>query len=119
MNFDVVTTVEPDLVRLTVTGEYEFDRMFAFIDFVRSEADKAHRHKVLIDCRGLHGNMTEADRFQSGKQVAHVFGSRIHAAVVMPVGQVTKLGELAAVNRGAKLLVTESISEAIDWLQLP
>ena len=60
--------------------------------------------------------MTEAERFQGGQRIAEVFGDRLQAALVMPVGQVTKLGELTAVNRGAKFLVTESEVEAINWL---
>lgn len=116
MGFKVVTTVESDYIRITVNDSYSFDRMFDFIEFVRIEADKAGRQRVLVDCSNLVGSMTEADRFQGGQRVAQVFGNRITAAVVMPKGQVTKLGELAAVNRGAKLLVTDSRAEAEEWL---
>lgn len=61
--------------------------------------------------------MSEADRFQGGQQVAQIFGSRIKAALIMPVGQVTKLGEMTAVNRGAIFLVTDSREEALTWLE--
>ena len=71
---------------------------------------------MLIDCRQFEGSMTEAERFQGGQRIAEVFGARIKAALLMPVGQVTKLGEMTAVNRGAKFLVTDSESEATDWL---
>ncbi|MEK7856563.1 MAG: hypothetical protein AAB288_10775 [Acidobacteriota bacterium] len=116
MSFNAVTSVEPDHLLLTVSDVYSSAKMFDFIDFVRVEADKARRTKVLIDCSNLEGSMTEADRFQGGQRVAQVFGSRIQVALIMPVGQVTKLGELAAVNRGARFLVTESPKEAEEWL---
>lgn len=116
MSFEVVTVVEPDFLRLTASGKYLFEEMFDFIDLVRSEADKAGHNRVLMDCRQFEGQMTEAERFQGGKRIAEVFGYRIKAALIMPVGQVTKLGELTAVNRGAKFFVTDSESEATEWL---
>ncbi len=104
MSFEVVTVVEPGFVRLTASGKYSFNEMFDSIDLVRSMADKADRNKVLIDCRQFEGSMTEAERFQGGQRVAEVFGAHLKAALIMPVGQVTKLGELTAVNRGANFL---------------
>lgn len=117
MGFDVAIAVEPDRLRVTVHGVYSFNNLFGFIEMVRSEADKAARKKVLIDCTRMEGKMTEVDRFQSGQHVAEVFGSRIHAALVMPEGQVTKLDEIAAVNRGAVFFVTDSMEEADRWLK--
>lgn len=116
MSFDVTTAVEPDHLRLTVSGKYSFDRVSDLIDYVKAEADRNLKKKVLIDFSGLDGNPTEADRFHCGQRLAEVLGSRIHTAIVMPVGQVTKLDEMAAVNRGAIVLVTESMAEAEAWL---
>ena len=65
------------------------------------------------------GDMSEAERFQGGQRMAEVFGSRLRVALLMPAAQVTKLGELTAVNRGAKLLVTPSETEANAWLLMP
>ena len=119
MDYSVVSTVEPDHLRLMVTGELCPVRMFEFIDLVKSASEKAGRTKVLIDCSGMKGSMTETDRFHGGIRIAEVWGSTIQAALVMPEGQVTKLGEIAAANRGATLLVTESMAEAQEWLQSP
>ncbi len=116
MIFDVETVVEPERMRVTMRGSFSVAGMFEFIDRVRAEADNAERTKVLIDCTEMEGGMTEVDRFEGGQYIAQVFGSRIHAAVVMPEGQVTKLGEMAAVNRGAVFFVTESMPEAEAWL---
>lgn len=119
MTFEVMTAVEPDRLKVTVHGSYSFDVVFGFIDTVRSEADKAGRQKVLMDCSRMEGHMTEVDRFEAGQYVARIFGARIHAALVMPKGEVTKLGEIAALNRGAVFFVTDSIDEAERWLQSP
>lgn len=116
MSIEVVTELEADRLRITAAGIYAFQDLFGFIESVAAHATRARRSKVLIDCRELEGEMTEVERFQGGQHIAEIFGSRIQAAVVMPEGQVTKLGEMAAVNRGAVLLVTESIEEAESWL---
>ncbi|HTH37570.1 MAG TPA: STAS/SEC14 domain-containing protein [Pyrinomonadaceae bacterium] len=119
MDFSVVSSVEMDHVRLTVQGMLCPERMFEFIDYVKAASDKARLNKVLIDCSAMGGSLTETDRFHGGIRIAEVWGSAIRAALVMPPGQVTKLGEIAAANRGATFLVTESMDEAIEWLQGP
>lgn len=116
MSVDIVSAIEPDFMRLTASGRYLFEELFDFIALVRREADRAGRNRVLIDCRHIEGSMTEAERFQGGQRIAEVFGTHLKAALLLPVGQVTKLGELTAVNRGAKFLATESETEALDWL---
>lgn len=119
MSVDILTAIEPDFIRLTVSGRYLFEELFDFVTLVKREADRAGRDRVLIDCRQFEGSMTEAERFQGGQYIAEVFGPRIKAACILPAGQVTKLGELTAVNRGARLLVTESGEEAMNWLLKP
>ena len=116
MSFEVVTAVNPKYVRVTASGEYSLERVFGFIDRVRSEADKAARKLVLIDSRSVAGNMTDADRFFAGCRVAETFGAKLKAAVLMPAEKITKLGESVAVSRGARLLITDSEDEAIEWL---
>ena len=116
MSIDVITAVEPDYVRITATGNYSFDRLFDFIALVKTFADESSRTRALIDCSQIIGDMTEAERFAGGQRIAEIFGTRLKAAVLMPAVQITKLGELAAVNRGAKLLVTSDETEATTWL---
>ncbi|HQZ97050.1 MAG TPA: hypothetical protein PLP21_12085 [Pyrinomonadaceae bacterium] len=116
MKYKIATTVEPDFVRVTATGEYAFEDLPGFISELRNIALANAQSKLLIDCRQLDIDMTEAERFAGGQRVAEIFRSKIKAALVMPPGQVTKLGELAAVNRGARFLVTTSESEALKWL---
>jgi len=40
----------------------------------------------------------------------------IKSVLIMKEGTVTKLGETVAVNRGARFFVSDSESEAIEWL---
>ncbi len=116
MNYHSTTTIEDDRVRITTTGSYSYEEMYQFIEHCRTEAEVSGLDKVLIDCEQLQIQITEVERFEGGQMFASVFGSDTKIALVMPAGQVTKMGELAANNRGARLLVTESMNEAIGWL---
>lgn len=117
MSFEVITTVLPEYIRVSASGVYSLVDLFEFIDQIKIEAEKAGRDRVLIDPTALEGRMTEADRFMTGRQIADVFGSRLKAACIMRAGEITKLGELTAVNRGARFFVTESETEALNWLR--
>ena len=116
MSFDVQITVLANHMRVVNTGEFSLPALFEFIGQVKSEAGKAKRNAVLVDSRGIIGNISEVDRFMGGQYSAEVFGKRLKVAILMPVGTVTKMAELAAVNRGARMLVTDSEDEALDWL---
>ena len=116
MSYDVVTEVLPEYIRLAVKGVYSLEQLFEFIDRIKLEADNAGRDHVLIDARGIDGKMTEADRFMAGRRVAEVFGPLLKATVIMLPDQITKLGELTALNRGAQFFVAGSEDEALRWL---
>ena len=119
MSFEVVTAVFPDYVRVAAFGEYSLEQLFEFINSIKIEALKAKRDRVLIDPIGVAGKMTEADRFMAGRHIADVFGPSLKAACVMQAEDITKLGELTAVNRGARFFVTSSEMEALKWLLQP
>ncbi len=108
--------VEPDYLRVTMHGVFAAAELVRFIHRVRAESDGVGRRRILIDAHELGGTLTEAERFQGGLQIAEVFGGRKKLAWVMPAAQITKLGEMAAVNRGAEFLVTASEEEALAWL---
>ena len=116
MSLEFVGNAEPDFLRVTASGDYSLENMFDFIDRVKAEADASQSKRALIDCRQIVGSMTDAERFFGGQRIAEVFGPRLRAAVVMPEGQLTKLGEMAAVNRGARFFGTTDETEAITWL---
>jgi hypothetical protein len=116
MSLEVSTAVEPEYVRITVTGEYSFSCLFGFIEFVKKASSKNERRRALIDCRQMTGKMTEVERFEGGQHIAKIFGGGLRTALMMPADGITKLGELTARNRGAKFLVTPSETEALEWL---
>jgi hypothetical protein len=116
MGFQVVTELGPDFLRITASGEYSLDDLYALIEQIRTEADKAVHNVVLVDARGILGEMSDADQFFAGRKVAEMFGSRIKVAVIRNDHAETKLGEAVAVSRGARFLITNSEEEALNWL---
>lgn len=116
MSIKLATVVEPAYVRITGFGEYSLEGVIGFIDQVKTEADKAARKLILIDSRNIDGNMSDADRFFAGRRLAESFGSKLKTAVLLPAEKITKLGQEVAVSRGARLLVTDSEDEAMEWL---
>lgn len=116
MKYQAATIVEPEFLRIIATGEYYFEDLPVFVSFIKSEADKNDRSRVLIDCRSLSGGMSEGERFEGGVMIANIFGPKLRAALMLPPDFITKLGELAAVNRGAQFLVTSDEAEALQWL---
>lgn len=117
MSYQLEFSIVEGRVEVTVTGVFSPTSMFELIDAVKDECDRLISHQALVDCSEISGSMTEADRFAGGTRVAEVFGSDIMVALVMPVGGVTKLGQITAVNRGAKFFVSESRNEALEWLE--
>lgn len=116
MGFDVVTKIFPEYLLITNAGEFSLSALFEFIETVKREAGVSRRNLVLVDSRGITGDIGEVDRFLGGQRSAEVFGTRLKVALLMPTGNITKMAELAAVNRGAKMLLTDSESEALTWL---
>jgi len=116
MSFEAVSTVYPEYLHIKASTDYTLECLFKFLGYVRSEVDRTQQKRVFIDSRDFRGSMTEADRFMGGQKIAELFGSRIKIALLMPGAQITKLGEITAVNRGAKFFVTDCEDEGRRWL---
>jgi len=116
MGFQVVTELGPEFLRVTASGEYSLDDLYSLVEKMRAEADKSIQHSVLVDARGIFGEMSDADQFFAGRKVAEMFGSRIKVAVIRNDQTETKLGEAVAVSRGARFRMVDSEEEALNWL---
>lgn len=116
MAYQAETSVDPRYVEISATGQYSPLEMFEFISHCRSEADRHERDRVLIDCSELDIRISEVERFEGGQIFARLFGAEVKVGLLLPADQVTKMGEMAANNRGGRLIVTPSRSEALAWL---
>lgn len=116
MSFGVNSSIHEEYLRVDATGDCSLPQILEFIDVVNNMAAEAGRNRVLIDIRSVDGEPSGADLFFAGERIAQVFGTRIKAVVVNRLERITRLGELTAVNRGARFFVTGEESEALDWL---
>lgn len=116
MSLSLSSEVRPDHVRIRLSGTYTFESLNSLIGEIYSVAAAAGRDRAIIDSRPVEGKMTETDKFFIGSTIAEIFGPKLKAAAIMRPGMITRIGEMAAVNRGARFFVTESESEALSWL---
>lgn len=72
--------------------------------------------KVLADIRGIDQNISTLDRFELGIQIAKILGNQIKIAILARPEIIDRMGENAAVNRGGKAFVTDSMEKALEWL---
>lgn len=116
MEFKVVSKQLPEYLRVDFTGNYAFTEMLSVLVDIKAAADEARSSRLLVDSRELVGTIGESHKFFIGSRIAELFGPLLKIALIMRPGTVTKLGEMVASNRGAKLHVTDSESDAIGWL---
>jgi hypothetical protein len=114
-------TAEPldGYLRINVTGRFSFKRVMDLVQAFRDETIDAGKKRLLVDCSDMAGTITESDKFFIAEKIAMTLRNEVRAVVIMPVGRVTKLGELVAVNRGADFFVTDSEGDALKWLLGP
>jgi hypothetical protein len=84
------------------------------------------RSMLLIDGRGLSGELSTTERYSLGKVVAdenaavaaREEGRQVRVALVgnYPLIDRDRFGETVAVNRGAALKVTDDLASAYRWL---
>lgn len=119
MALEIISTICDDHLKIEFVGGYDFLELMNHIEGIKNAAFAADRELVLVDARKVEGRMTESEKFFAGAKIAEVCGPKLKMAAIMKLGDVTKLGEMAAVNRGARLLITESEIEAVEWLFKP
>jgi hypothetical protein len=128
MSMGVEINPERGFLRVHLTGDFSLAE--AKGTYLRTlEAVARHKvTKVLADCRDMRGTMTVMERFEYATFVAQ----EIAKASDMGVSRCTrfayvskppffdrkKFSETVAVNRGATVLTTDSMEEAVRWLEI-
>jgi hypothetical protein len=110
----------------TVSGQYSLRGAQEAYDRAIKAALPLGHTRILIDARGISGAPTQDERYSLGLFVAAE--QRLLAAKTPPLDlQVAvygrqplidpnRFGETVALNRGAKLKVSERLDEALAWL---
>ena len=113
-------------LRATVSGSYTLRSAQDVYDQAVKTAVATGHTRVLIDASAATGAPTQDERYMLGLFVAaeqRILGAKtppmeIQVAVVgqRPLIDPDRFGETVAVNRGAKLKVSEELDEALAWL---
>lgn len=105
-------------LRARVTGVFDIATAKAELAKGVAEALRLGITKVLIDARGLDGEISILDRFALGEEVAALTRGRIAIAIVDMPDRVwpDRFVETVAANRGALVKVTTDYAEALAWL---
>ena len=86
------------------------------IDETRDEALNRGHHLILFDLRQWASPSSEMTRFYSGEHLAKVFKYQYKVAAFANKKDITRFGEIVAVNRGASFRIFADEQSAIQWL---
>lgn len=105
-----------DRLEVSCTGRYSQAELLATVDAVaEARGRSAEIRKCIIDAMNADIQLGGIGEFFVGEYAAkRLSGMKI--SLLIPQGQVSKLLENAAYNRGLKLLVTSARDEAEAWL---
>jgi len=115
MNFEVEYVDLGEYLRVTVRGPWVEKTARSLFDQAKKEAQERGHDRILFDVTAWQ-KPTEIVRFQTGVYLAEVFGAQCKIAALTLRENLTRLGEDAAVNRGAWFQVFTDEDSAIGWL---
>ena len=126
MTLTVEIQLRKHYLRAIVSGPFSLRAAQDTYGQVVKAAVAQGRHRILIDTSGVTGAPTQDERYMLGLFVAaeqRILASKappveVHVALIArpPFLDPNRFGETVAVNRGAKLKVSEHLGEALAWL---
>ena len=124
----VQVRIEPknEYLYAKMDGSFDLQSMIHSQDAVMEAGAQRQAKKILVDFRGMTGEISTAERFHfaeagSIKYLQLVNEGKMNGCKFAYLGQTPQLdprryGETVGVNRGVMVKATDSISEAFDWL---
>lgn len=117
MNMEVSYQEGPGYLIIRARGDWLVDDAKRQMEAAREEADKRGLTRLFLDMRELSPPKNELVRFETGKQLARIWGHPFKVAALARPENITGFGETAAVNRGAHFAVFSDEKAALDWLR--
>jgi hypothetical protein len=109
----------PDHLLVHAAGEFDHLAARQGLSNVIKACGERGLSRILVDGRGITTLVSIADRFDLASQLtAESKGALRMAVVVAAANMFTKTLEDSANNRGAQLRTTDSMKEALEFLQL-
>ena len=116
MPFNVSITRFEQFVQLAVSGPADMRNFVDLVDKVGQETELWSDRRVLVDLRGVDGELTPTEQVFLGELVAQNLPHLERVASVVPPARITHNSETAAQELGMRLRVFTSKDEAMDWL---
>lgn len=102
-----------------VAPRYSPGKIEAYLTEIKSRCESENMDRVCIDLTNTAENLDTMDRYEIGKAMAEIFGTKIRIATVNKPQNVTYLAENTAVNRGGTMKVFTDLQAAVTWLEQP
>lgn len=125
MGMTVTITPEPDVMRVTIAGEFSFEEATrSFLEIVDAVAEQ-RCEKIIVDGRALTGEPEFIERFFYGEFTAESCVNSLYKKGIIPMFAFVlrkpildprRFGQIVANNRGMLVKLFENPVEAIDWL---
>jgi hypothetical protein len=119
---------QKDHLSLSIEGSYGFPEAMEIINLLFKSLEENPASKVLIDVRGVQGQIPSLERFHLFETFAILYSdfkkmgkfsyARFAILGIYPVIDPEKFDETVAVNRGMALKVTSDLNEALEWLSV-
>jgi hypothetical protein len=125
MTLTVDIEPRPHYLYAAVSGEFSLTAAQAVYDQVVHAALPLAQARILIDARYVTGKPSQEERYALGLFVAteqrlmagkSSFEPQVAVLGRQPLVDPNRFGETVAVNRGAKVKVSERLEEALHWL---
>lgn len=100
-----------------LSGSWSVVEFHQAVDGIYAAALRRGHTKVLVDRRGVMGELPIMDRYHVGVYLAAVWGPRLQGAILCAPELITHFMENTAVNRGAFIQVFAEEAAALAWLQ--
>ena len=114
-----------DVLCAVIEGDFDFAAALEMYVRVLDESWRRGRPRILLDCRGLTGTLSDMQRYEFGVAVAAAHAHaraqagqppRLALLGSAPLVDPRRFGETVARNRGALVRTCESTAEAAAWL---
>lgn len=116
MPFSVKVKRSPQYVRFVIAGDSSLKNFADLFGVVGGEVDKYEDVKVLFDLRRVVGRLTSSEQVLLGEIVALKLPLLFKVASLVPVGEITRNSERAALSKGLVARIFDSEPEAVAWL---
>lgn len=100
-------------------GTYSLDGTMATFRAAVEECGRRRHHSLIVDVRGIDGNVSTTDRFDFGGRMAQTLANmNLRFALYSRPDQLTREGFLQSVmvNRGARVRVDSDLERIHAWL---